>query len=266
MVRWNEPYFRPLEIEKLLTGANFRGFFFVDGNIWEFYDGDGKRGASIAPTADAYPPWEASAPIIKLLNWIYVGLGLRIVHAATLGADGRGVLIVGGGGAGKSGLTLAGVVAGLDSVGDDYVLIDPREQPTAYPVFRFAKQDSSGCRRLGLSRFLDDLGPLNRQGKHEFDFACFGRGKRAELLKINAILIANLTDRQDTAIRPVSRRNVMLALAPAGTLQLPGDRMTSTRLFADLVRQLPCYTIEIGRNPDHSAGAVAEFLEFDGAG
>ena len=47
----------------------------------------------------------------------------RIAHAASLGRDGRGILLLGHGGAGKSGTALAGVAAGLQTVGDDYVAL-----------------------------------------------------------------------------------------------------------------------------------------------
>jgi hypothetical protein len=188
-------------------------------------------------------------------------MGLRLVHAATLGVEGQGVLIAGAGGAGKSGLTLAGVSAGLDSVGDDYVILDARSAPTVYPVFRYAKQDEAGCRRLGLSRFIDDLGPANWQGKFEFDFERLGRGRRAESMAIVAILVANVCNRAGTVVRPTDARSAMLALAPTNVLQLPGDRAGGARAFAELARMLPCYRIEIGRDPDAAADAVGEFLQ-----
>jgi hypothetical protein len=258
---WGEAYFMPLEIERLLARSDLRGSFFHDNRIWEFYDQAARKGASIAPAPGAYPPWERSAPLRAMLHWAYAGLGLRLVHAATLGLDGRGVLVAGQGGAGKSGLTLAGIAAGLDSVGDDYVLVDPRDVPTAYPLFRFAKQDRAGLRRLGLAHLADEAGPPNWQGKHELDLDRIGRGKRAPSLAIDAILVPAIVDRAATSIETIGRREAMLALAPTGLMQLPGDRQEGARAFAGLVRKLPAFRIALGSDPGAAAGAVAHFLQ-----
>jgi hypothetical protein len=257
---WDETYFMPLEIERLVAQSDLRASFFHDGRIWEFYDRAARKGASIAPARGAYPPWERSAPLRAMLNWAYAALGLRLAHAATLGLDGRGVLIAGQGGAGKSGLTLAGIAAGLDSVGDDYVLVDPRGAPTAYPLFRFTKQDRAGLRRLGLAHLAVEAGPTNWQGKHEIDLERIGRGRRASSLVIDAILVPTIVDRAATSIETIGRRDAMLALAPTGLMQLPGDRQEGARTFAELVRKLPAFRIAVGSDPALAAGAVADFL------
>jgi hypothetical protein len=257
---WAETFLRPLDIERLLSADQLRGSFFYDGRIWEFYDLRRRTGASLAPTSDAYPPWERSAPLRSLLHWAYAGLGLRLVHAATLGADGRGVLIAGAGGAGKSSTTLAGIVAGLDSVGDDYVLLDFCDRPVAYPLYRLMKIDPVGYRLVGLAPYLPQPGPLNWQGKYEFDFADLGRGRRADALRIEAILVANITRRPDTIVRTIGKREAMLALAPSSLFQLHGDRQGSAHALAKLVRDLPCFGLDLGSNPDGIADAIAGLI------
>jgi hypothetical protein len=257
---WWEEYYRPLEVEHRLDVAGLRGAYFHDDRIWQFYDLRERRGVNLLSAPGAYPPWEASAPLRAFLHWVYAEMGLRLVHAATLGQDGRGVLIAGPGGAGKSGTTLAGVIAGLDSVGDDYVLIDPRDSPTAYPVFRNMKQDPAGYARLRLSRFLDDPGATNWQGKHEFDFERLGRGKRAPSLQIHALLIPKLSDRSRSDIRPIKPRDAMLALSPTGIFQLPGERASGARLLADLVRSLPSFQIDLSCDPNEIGESLTAFV------
>lgn len=257
---WGETFLLPLEIERSLSTDDLRGSFFHDGRIWEFYDLRRRTGASLAPMAGAYPAWEHSAPLRTLLHWAYAGLGLRLVHAATLGTDGRGVLIAGPGGAGKSSTTLAGIIGGLDSVGDDYVLLDLRQRPTAYPIYRLMKVDPAGYDRVGLARYLPDPGPLNWQGKYELDFADLGRGGRAEALRIEAILVPTVTGGGETSVRPIGKREAMLALAPSTMFQLHGDRQGSARDLAGLVRDLPCFGIALGRDPEGIAEAVAALL------
>jgi hypothetical protein len=174
--------------------------------------------------------------------------------------DGRGVLIAGAGGAGKSSTTTAGILAGLDSVGDDYVLLDLRERPIAYPVYRLLKLDPAAYRRLGLERDLSDPGPVNWQGKYEFDLEDLGRGRRAEALRIEAILVPTIKDRPHTIIDTIGKREAMLALAPTSMFQLHGDRLGSARALADLVRQLPCFRIDLGFDPAGIADAISTLL------
>jgi hypothetical protein len=183
-----------------------------------------------------------------------------LVHAATLGVDGHGVLIAGAGGAGKSATTLAGVVAGLESVGDDYVLLDLRDRPVTYPLYRVMKIDPAGYRRIGLAAYLPEPGPLNWQGKYEFDFAELGRGRRANALRIEAILVANITGRAGTSVRPIGKREAMLALAPSSLFQLHGDRQESVRALADLVRDLPCFGLDLGSDPNGIADTIARLI------
>ena len=81
-------------------------------------------------SADGFPPWEPGAPLRSFLHWEYAARGMRLVHGGTLGIDGRGVVLAGSGGAGKSGTVVAGIMVGLDSVGDDYVSVDQMEAPS----------------------------------------------------------------------------------------------------------------------------------------
>ena len=98
----------------------------------------------------AIPPWENGSPLRLFLHWAYAHAGMRLTHAGTLGIGGAGALIVGASGSGKSGTTLAGLLNGLESAGDDYVLLEGGEDLTAHAVFRIFKQDSNGLRRVGL--------------------------------------------------------------------------------------------------------------------
>ena len=60
------------------------------------------------------------------------------------------VVVTGMSGSGKSSTTLAGLVNGLDSAGDDYVLVDPGPPVVAHAVFTVLKQDRPGLRRAGV--------------------------------------------------------------------------------------------------------------------
>jgi hypothetical protein len=256
---WWEEFYRPLDVESRLADQGLRGSYFHDNRLWQFYDAKTRRGVALMRRAGDYPPWEVSAPLRVFLHWIYAEAGLRMVHAATLGARGRGVLIAGRGGAGKSSTTLAGVAAGLDSVGDDYVLVEAGDDVRAHPVYAVAKQDASGFARLGLGRLVADPGPLNWQGKHEFGLALLGRP--VQHLALTAILVPRVAHRARTEIVLASPREAMLALAPSGIFQMPGEWLSGSRFYADLIRRLPSFRIELGTDGREIAESIASFLD-----
>ena len=96
---------------------------------------------------------------------------MRLTHAATLGLGGFGALITGASGSGKSSTALAGLLNGLDSVGDDYVVVEQGARVVAHPVFTVFKQDREALRRVGIPESDIDAVGLNWHGKVEFDAA-----------------------------------------------------------------------------------------------
>jgi hypothetical protein len=59
---------------------------------------------------------------------------------------------------------------------------------------------------------------------------------------------------------PISRKEAMIALAPSGIVQMPGERESGFRFFSDLTRDLPCYRLSLGTEPREIAAAIADFI------
>lgn len=258
---WGEAIYHPREIERMLEGTPYRATYFHDEQLWQIYDHRERFGVQWMRGSDRYPPWEAGAPLRVFLHWAYRFLGKRLVHAGTLGRDGRGILLAGKGGSGKSGTVLGGIVHGLDSVGDDYVLVEMgATEATAYPLFRTLKQDVTGVRRLGLDTSLTAASQLNWQNKHELRIEQLGR-TLAERLQVRALVIPRITHGPVSSWAPLSRSRAMLALAPSGLMQMPGERESGVAFFSQLVRSTPCYELRLGRDPAEVNGAISAFLE-----
>jgi hypothetical protein len=184
---------------------------------------------------------------------------MRLTHAATLGLDGRGVLIVGASGSGKSGTALAGLLNGLDSLGDDYVLVEQGQHVAAHAVFKIFKQDPEGLRRAGLDTARIDTS-LNWHGKIEFEVARFSSKALAGQMEIFGLLLPKITRQRRTTIERATLRESALALAPSGVLQLPGDKVEGFGFLAGLVRRLPAFHARLSENPAEIADAIGSFL------
>lgn len=246
-------------IAELLAASGLAGCVNGDSGLWYVLDPSRGVGVQLMRTSDGFPPWEPGAPFRLFLHWHYARRGLRLAHAGTLGHNGDGVLLAGAGGAGKSGTVISGLLAGLTTVGDDYVLLaHDADGVVARPLFRTLKQDPEGLKRLGLAPPGD--GAVNWQGKHQFQVADLAPDGLVDRLTIGAILLPTVTGARRTSIAPVARREAMLALALSASAQLLGDFESGFRFFGGVTRHLPCYRLDLGADARDVAETIADFL------
>jgi hypothetical protein len=258
---WAEEPYRPHEVSLLLGQAGLRASYFHDLDYWQIFDPQAAFGVQLMRGPDDYPPWETGAPLRPFLHWHYAGEGMRLAHCGTLGLDGSGVLLAGAGGSGKSGTVVAGLLNGLQSIGDDYVLLEADQDVVGYPIFATLKQDQAGFDRLGLKDRLAAAGPLNWQGKYEFRMGDIGDAPPPARMSFKALLVPRVSGEAKTRIEPISRRDAMLAFAPSSIHQMPGERESGFAFFARVANRLPCYSLSLGKEPAGVARTVAEFLD-----
>ena len=259
--RWREAAdFSPRGFDQVLRAGNLRGFYHHDAPSWQFYDRATATGLLTLPGPLAIPPWESGSPFRLFLHWAYAAADLRLTHAATLGLGAYGALIVGASGSGKSGTALAGLLNGLDSVGDDYVLIEQGARVVAHSVFTVFKLDRDGLRRAGIGRSEVDDVELNWHGKVEFEAAKLAPKELSDRMEIRALLIPQVSRLRRTTIEPATARQAALSLAPSGVFQLPGDMTEGFSFLAGLVRRLPAFRVGLSEDPAEIADAIGSFL------
>lgn len=259
-VRWSSPYFREREVESTLRNTRYRLHFQADLGFWQFYDRDTGRGWQIMRGAQGYPVWDPGSPLRNLLHWHLNQAGNSLIHAGTLSHAGRGALLAGGGGSGKSGTVIAGLLYGIQTVGDDYVGVDPGRM-RAFPIFNTLKQDDTGLRRMGLHGHRAIAPTRNWQGKYQFSVHHLAPGLLADSLPIDTVLLPKVTGGDATRFEPVSARDAFLALAPSGVSQIPGDRAVQAHVAAAVLRQVPSYRMWLGKDPAEVIAALRGFME-----
>jgi hypothetical protein len=62
-------------------------------------------------------------------------------------------------------------------------------------------------------------------------------------------------------LRRTSAAQALLALAPSTALQMPFDRGEAMSSLAGVVRQVPCFALDIGDNMEELAGTVDRALD-----
>jgi hypothetical protein len=263
MPRWTGPAPGFYDLPKALAQHGLHGAYDAQYQDWDFYDPARALGVQAMQTTSLRPPWEPSFPLRLLLHWAGRTAERGIIHAGTLGAKGRGVLLVGAGGAGKSGTTLSGILNGLSSVGDDYIAISAIGGAVeARPVLRTMKQDLPGLRRLSLEPGKGALTkPINWQGKIEFDFEALVPGARVDRLAMTALLMPHIGKSPRSLFRRAHAREVMMAMAPSSLFQLPGSWRGDFGLIASIVRALPAFHMDLSEEPAEIASAIRAFIE-----
>jgi hypothetical protein len=256
---WPPNRFREREIEAILSKTPYRIHFFDDLNFWQVFDVDRAVGIQWMATRDGYPVWDAGSPLRNFVQWHLGANDTSLLHGGTLALDGTGVLLAGEGGAGKSSTVLAGIFAGLQSVGDDYVLVDASKQ-TACPVFDTLKQDESGLRRLGQWGHAAIPKGANWQGKHQFYMPDVTEGVLASQIDLKAILLPHLTYGDQTSITEIDAKSAFIALAPSGVTQIHCDRPRLFSLAGQIARQLPAYRLDLGTDPDEIVTVLRQFI------
>jgi hypothetical protein len=259
---WDEGVgFSSREFERILAAGGRRGFYHHDAPSWQFYDPGAGIGVHTLPAPLQIPPWERGSPLRLFIHWAHAAAGNRLTHAATLGLNRHGALIAGASGSGKSGTTLAGLLNGLESVGDDYVVVEQGSTVVAHSVFKVFKQDPDGLRRSGVDVAQLRDTRLNWHGKMEFDAADLAPQAFVDRMEICALLLPRIVRERRTIIKPATSREAALALAPSAVLQLPGDASEGFRFFTSLAKRLPAFHVWLSEDPIEISDAIGSFLE-----
>jgi hypothetical protein len=235
-----------LLLDQRLAKRGMRASFGQDSQTWDIFDQPG-----IAATT----PWEPTSPLAFFCKWIAELDDKTMVHAASLARNGVGALLVGHGGAGKSGTVVGGLLSGFQSAGDDYILISADHGHRAHAVYRTVKQDVAGLDRLGLPRTTT----LNWQNKAVFRPESLGANAIIDTAPINVILSPS-TGAARTRFHPIDPAEVFKTLSISTLKQLGGSTAQVFRACAALVRDVPCFGVELSSDKDEIAVELTKFL------
>lgn len=191
------------------------------------------------------------------------------LHAACVGRAGAGVLLVGASGAGKSTLVLHCLLAGLDLLAEDSVLVRPASlRASGVPTFLHLRPDSlrflGRAERRSVRRCAAMIRRRSGVAKLEIDLrgrrpvgAARGRLARSAL-KVGAVVFLSARRAADDALLvPLARSSVLERLAAS---QRYAATQPGWREFRSRVARLPAYELRRGLHPRAAAAALARLL------
>ena len=210
-------------------------------------------------------PYHLRSSLLEFVVFILAarGLGLVPLHAACIGAEGRGVLLLGDSGSGKSTMALLTLLRGLELLAEDAVFVQPEGMlATGVANYLHLRDSALGCldkltrdwihgapvirRRSGVEKFEVDV----RQGPI--------RLAATPLELTGAVFLSTrITDQPETLLRPI-RADRIDALLTAG--QPYAATQPGWHYFRHKLAGLGIYELYRGRHPQDAIHALQRLL------
>ncbi len=231
--------------------------------IWHLYDATRKKGLYWIRDESQLPFWEPGSPLRHFIHWATLSADCAMIHAAAVGYGKRGFLMTGAGGSGKSTTTAAAISRGWSTTGDDFILVNPHAEATAYPIFDVMKLTGHA-----LKWFADLAGrainqPSGKDEKTLIPLSAVAGDRFTERLSVHAVLSLELTGAETSVFEPMSKTQAVAALAPS-TMNILRTGMPETLAACSAIaRNLPTIKFKVGRNPFEAVSALQKLAEGD---
>jgi hypothetical protein len=216
------------------------------------YDPAGRVALWRTPDLAHLAAWEQAGPLRRILHWWSSAWGGLLVHAAAVGDESGGVLLVGRGGSGKSTTALSCLGTQVGYLADDYCLVEMVEGPRVHSLYASGKANRGSIARLPRLRAAFAASTLWEESKQ---ILFLGPGTGWEVVRsapLRAIVLPRIVPTGPATLVPASQGETLRALAPSTLFQMPGDRGPALRRLTTLVQQLPCWSLRVGPDPDET--------------
>jgi hypothetical protein len=224
---------------------------------------DEERNEAILWTADAggIPYYVRCAPLITIFQWWMSRHGRYVVHAGAVGTAGGGVLLAGRAGSGKSSAALACVGSGLRFAGDDYCLVSMADIPRVHSLYSSGKlngEDVAVYPGLAPAQVCPER-PGGAKATY-FLHAAFPDSLSSGF-PVRAVILPRVTPGATTRLRETTGAAALLALAPSTMFQLREAEAETFQMLGQIVRQVPCFILEMGANRADIPRRISALLE-----
>lgn len=211
--------------------------------------------------------YEQAAPVQTLFHWALRAYGWQVVHAAAVGTEAGGVLLVGNTGAGKSTTALAlleqnnGRTSALRYLSDDKCLVRLAPDAEAFALFNSAKLKVDMLERFPTFRSLiqgrDDT---YKAGKTLAFLHPTYAERMIRRFPVRALITPRIAHLRQPRLTPARGPEVFRALGPSTVIWLPGAEGDNFHFTANLVRTLPCYRLDLAVDPARNSALIGDLL------
>ena len=226
--------------------------------IWDF---ENRRGAMWCTTPEI-PPGVLGRPFLPLISSYAIQTEWCPLHASAIGRDGKFLLMLGSGRAGKSVAALSCAAAGWQYAGDDFVLINPKLRRVE-PLYTSGRLRKSAPEQLAasLSRFF--FAESNDFGDPRFELR-FRASEGDALIQggiIERILIPRRLGGHNFEIERAKSWQTFSAMVTSTRMRAPGRAEQLTKKLFSVTRMLPAHFIDTGSDVTTLPAALQQILE-----
>jgi len=240
-----------------LEAIGIRVIYSPKRQAWDIFDTFNFFGIRLLPNKSCIEPWEPTSPLAYFCKWVAEIDNKTIIHAGSLSINGVGALIIGNGGAGKSGTIIGSMKHGFKSSGDDYTLLSKKSNTyRAYAVYRTVKQDVSGLQRLNIPI----SSKLNWQNKAVFRPEKVFSNCIVDSVPIHMLIMPSLGG-TETTFHPINPVTVFKTLTISTLKQLCGGYAPMFVACAQLIHDVPCYGLTLSPDASEVSLKLKNFIE-----
>lgn len=209
------------------------------------------------------PYYEKAAPLRAILQAWMSRHGLHHVHAAGVGLEHGGVLLVGAKGAGKSNTALACLNSPLRYAGDDHCLLGAEPSPWVHSIYNSGKTYHRDIERLPFLRPLVANAEFEGDEKALYFLHRHYPERLINGFPLKAILLPHVTRGRETALSPASAAEGLRIIAPDAMLKWPSVGRRTFETITAVFRRIPCYRLEVGSDVSRIPERILGLLESD---
>jgi hypothetical protein len=184
------------------------------------------------------------------------------LHGACVGRDGRGVLLLGDSGAGKTTMVLESLLAGFEYLSEDSVFVAPDSLAAlAVPGFMHLRLDCARSLGGALGDSLRNAARIRRRSgerKYALDLRCTGFPVASRPLSLAALVfLSKARARGPTLLRDLDQAQAMARIRRLQPYAVGGPEWQG---FECRAARLPAYELHRGHTPASGVVALRELL------
>jgi hypothetical protein len=219
---------------------------------------------SISPSMLAFP-YHTRYELLEFAVFTLAARAQHLVplHAACVGIDGRGILLMGASGSGKTTVALNCLLNGFDFLSEDSVFVVPATmRATGTSNFLHVRADSLRWLEKSRNRILIEKSPVIRRRSGVTKFEVDLRRKQFRLapapLKIEAVAFLTATSgRPESLLRSMSKSEMLGKIA---ALQGYGARLPQWQTFRRKLGKIKAFEVRRGKHPMEAVQALRSLL------
>ena len=215
--------------------------------------------------ADEIPYHELGASLRVPLNFMFNGFSRQLLHGGAVGNEKGGVFLGGIGGSGKSTTALNCLLSSsIFYAGDDYVLVESDNSPTAYSLYNSAKVKSfNDLERFSKLRSLiaNENGVKINQEKPMLFLNEHLPQKLIAELSLKAIVFPKFMTGEKIRIQPISQQRVFREITTSTVRQTPGNDQTTIAMIGKFIKKLPAFELVFGENQTDLTKYISDIIE-----